>query len=336
MCLLVVQDPVATDSADGAGGLASEVEWGFAGSLVAVPMVPAALPCEQQRRKHRRIDEPESAKKLRLQLAASKAREALEKKRRHHGVEDGIAELKNFADAVSSRGPASVELGIRHEGMKLVVVDHAEDKHAAYSPNADINVAYSRHTSTSDIAKAHHVSERTVNRMFARVAEGFTASLKQMIGELEAMCVVEPPMFVASLLSFDEATQRVVLDVAPSLTASQNTTAVHTMVSHRSLQVGWPDGREAFIEIPLSPEPCLDTGASSLWEAIHSPSSHELRGMIDRILETATSMRLEGYGSDGAASNFKLLAHTFQVLEDRKKTSSFSGAQLFVRSPALC
>ena len=90
------------------------------------------------------------------------------------------------------------------------------------------------------------------------------------LGQLLAICVEDRPLFAIGGLKFDEATQKLALQLSSSLKAKHQASSWNTALSRQILAVGWQNGQVIAIPVIRPPVPILDTSASAICEALEA------------------------------------------------------------------
>ena len=174
----------------------------------------------------------------------------------------------------------------------------------------DLEIAYKQILRAKDVATSMGWSPKHVRSCRARVALAFLTYQEVMLQKVLDFCKSDPPVLAVHGLRFDEAKQRVSVKLSCQLTDQHSNASWNTLLARRFLYLAWSDGRAKRMDIICPPETVNDTSASACFEALHSPTMRNTLKLIAEICDQA-QLQCEARGTDGAASNCKLLAHEF-------------------------
>ena len=214
------------------------------------------------------------------------------------------------------RSKGAVATGSLQLVTKHLKVLTKESRHRSlgFTHSVDLNIAYTSIFRCADVAKSASCDPNTVRRCRQRVAFAYLDHEVRLLDELLEACLADAPASVTHGIKFDEAKQRISVPISSQLSGPQSSMGWHTMISRRFVQASWSCGRSVWLEILCPPEACIDTSASTCWEALHSPCMEQIRDRVARIVATAR-FAFEIRATDGASSNMKLLAYEFRHFE---------------------
>ena len=205
-------------------------------------------------------------------------------------------------------------LRVRHRKLK----GSGEQSHWV-TDEGDMDLAWSNVRDAGNIARAHDTSTRTVRRSRQHGQGASMIAMIRLLTDILKQCRADQPWFAASALKWDEAEQKLAIDLGPNFEAKHTTSGWKTLLSRQRLLIGWSSGRVVEIPVLRPPVPLLDTSADCLDSGLHMrhyPKSYVKKSgeLIGQILSTAlVSFTLSG--TDGAYGNLRLVAHEGDVAQ---------------------
>ena len=165
-----------------------------------------------------------------------------------------------------------------------------------------------------------------------------------MLATIEALqgikkeCMEKKPAFAISALKWDEAEQKVAVDLGKKMKTQQRTSGWKTLLSRQRLVIGWSDGSTAEYPVLRPPVPMLDTSADCVDSGLEMrvyPKSflHKVSKLVAEILALA-EVAFDLSGTDGAYGNLRYLAHVQGVAH--AKVLADPGGSTPVRGSILC
>ncbi len=277
-----------------------------------------------------KADEQPARKKSRYEILA-KAREAKARLAAHDAKQSsGRLAIQAFekAKGKSARGVGTrkVELTLKTGRRKTfnlglvvqnrVVRGSAEAK-TTVTDAGDMDIAWSTIRGARNVGRAFGVNHETVHQSREMSSCASMVATIHALEDLLRECKRDPPAFACSALKWDEAEQKLAIDLGPLFAAKHTTSGWKTLLSRHRVRVGWSSGRVVECPILRPPVPLLDTSAECLDSGLfmaHYPKSFlcKVEKLVGQILSTATiAFRLAG--TDGAYGNLRLVAHQGDV-----------------------
>ena len=274
---------------------------------------------------------PGQRNKAQHHALAARMREAKMRKQRDVAINDQIAKISAYVEALNRSGGnrAGVELRVEREpvggrrrrttckssGVTLVERRVGGAHSRLFTWSSMLDIAFDRTRVLSVLARFYECSERTIRRVQCGVAHAYLCTQVVIYGCILAEFSQRTSTFAVSSLMWDETGEKLQIGgLKPEVSGGQRSSTWQIMVTRMSFCWGWDAApgqrcRVMSYDVVAPPTLVLTPAAHNLWHAFtQNKCLAPLVNFRKRLLEIA-AVSLEFKECDGASGNDKLIAH---------------------------